>query len=66
MVLDDIPCSSVGNSEDVGKWTMPQLKFWLKCRKLNQKDLKSDLVEVPYFVLPFVSVPPGYVRCVPD
>ena len=32
---DDIPCSSVGNLEDVVKWTIPQLKFWLKCRKLN-------------------------------
>ena len=42
---DDIPCSSVGNSEDVGKWTIPQLKFWLKCRKLNQQELKKDLVE---------------------
>ena len=42
---DDIPCSSVGNSEDVGKWTIPQLKFCLKCRKLNQQGLKKDLVE---------------------
>ena len=42
---DDIPCASVGNSEDVGKWTIPQLKFWLKCRRLNQQGLKKDLVE---------------------
>ena len=42
---DDIPCLLVGNSEDVGKWTIPQLKFWLRCRKLNQQGLKKDLVE---------------------
>ena len=42
---DDIPCSSVGKEEDVGKWTIPQLKFWLKYRKLNQQGLKKDLVE---------------------
>ena len=42
---DDIPCASVGNSEVVGKWTIPQLNFWLKCRRLNQQGLKKDLVE---------------------
>ena len=42
---DDIPCPSVGNSEDVGKRTIPQLKVWLKCTKLNQQGLKIDLVE---------------------
>ena len=42
---DDIPCASVGNSEDLGKWTIPQLEFWLKCRRLNQQGLKKDLVE---------------------
>jgi len=36
---DDIPCFLVGNSEDVGKWNVPQLKFWLKCRR------KEDPVE---------------------
>ena len=33
---DDIPCSSVGNVDNISKWTKPQLKFWLKCRRLNQ------------------------------
>ena len=42
---EDIPCSSVRNGEDVSKWTIPQLKFWLKCRRLNQQELKKDLVE---------------------
>jgi len=36
---DDIPCFLVGNSEDVGKWNVLQLKFWLKCRR------KEDPVE---------------------
>ena len=31
--------------EDISKWTIPQLKFWLKCRRLNQQGLKKDLVE---------------------
>lgn len=26
LIPDDIPCASVSNSEDVGKWTIPQLK----------------------------------------
>ena len=42
---EDIPCSSVKNGEDISKWTIPQLKFWLKCRRLNQQGLKKDLVE---------------------
>ena len=42
---EDIPCSSVRNGEDISKWTIPQLKFWLKCRRLNQQGLKKDLVE---------------------
>ena len=37
---EDIPCSSVRNGEDISKWTIPQLKFWLKCRRLNQQGLK--------------------------
>ena len=41
LTLDDIPCASVGNSEDVGKWTISQLKFWLKCRRLNQQGSKK-------------------------
>ncbi|CAH3197210.1 unnamed protein product [Porites evermanni] len=53
---EDIPCSSVKNGEDISKWTIPQLKFWLKCRRLNQQGLKKDLVEkvkalnaIPYY-----------------
>ena len=42
---EDIPCSSVRNGEDISKWTIPQLKFCLKCRRLNQQGLKKDLVE---------------------
>ena len=42
---EDIPCSSMKNGEDISKWTIPQLKFWLKCRRLNQQGLKKDLVE---------------------
>ena len=41
----DIPCSSVKNGEELSKWTIPQLKFWLKCGRLNQQGLKKDLVE---------------------
>ena len=41
----DIPCSSVKNGEDISKWTIPQLKFWLKYRRPNQQGLKKDLVE---------------------
>ena len=41
----DIQCACVGSSEDVGKWTVTQLKFWLKYRRLNQQGLKKDLVE---------------------
>ena len=42
---EDIPCSSVKNGEEISKWTIPQLKFWLKCRRLNQQGLKKDRVE---------------------
>ena len=42
---NDIPCSSVENVEDIRKWTIPQFKFWLKCRRLNQQGLKKDLIE---------------------
>ena len=64
----DIPCVSVGNSEDVGKWTIPQLKFRLKYRRLNQQGLKSvrsrrKVSSIFCFAVCFL---PGYVRCVPD
>ena len=49
LIPDDIPCASVGNSEDVSKWTVPQLKFWLKCRRLNKQGLKKDLVKKRHY-----------------
>ena len=47
LIPDDISSASVGNSEYVCKLTIhvPQLKFWLKCRRLNQQGLKKDLVK---------------------
>ena len=42
---DNMPCSSVEKVENISKWTIPQLKYWLKCRKLNQQGSKKDLVE---------------------
>jgi len=42
---NDIPCSSVENVENLSKWMIPQLKFWFKCRKLNQQGSKKDLVK---------------------
>ena len=45
LIPDNIPCESVGKSDNVGKWTIPQLKFWLKCRRLSQQGLKKDLVK---------------------
>ena len=42
---NDIPCSSVEIVGNISKWTIPQLKFWLKCRKPNQQGSKKDLVE---------------------
>ena len=65
-IPDDIPCASVGNSEDVGKWTVPQLKFWLKCRRLNKQELKKrscqKVSSIYFFAVGFLQC---YGRCVP-
>lgn len=42
---EDIPGASVENENEVGKWTVERLKFWLKCRRLNQQGKKKDLLE---------------------
>lgn len=41
---EDIPGASVENENEVGKWTVERLKFWLKCRRLNQQGKKKDLL----------------------
>ena len=39
---EDIPGAS---SEQIGKLTVSQLKFWLKCRRINQSGNKKELLE---------------------
>ena len=39
---EDIPGAS---SEQIGKLTVSQLKFWLKCRRINQRGNKKELLE---------------------
>jgi len=46
---EDIPGASV-TAEQIGKWTVSQLKFWLKCRRINQSGNKKELFE-RYFVI---------------
>lgn len=41
---EDIPGASVNDTE-VGKLTVNQLKFWLKCRRIKQGGNKKDLYE---------------------
>ena len=41
---DDIPGAAVKN-EEIGKLTVNQLKFWLKCRRINQSGNKQALYE---------------------
>ena len=41
---DDIPGAAVKN-EEIGKLTVNQLKFWLKCRRINQSRNKQVLYE---------------------
>jgi hypothetical protein len=41
---DDIPGSNIDDESRVAKWTVDKLKFWLKCRRLNQQGKKNDLV----------------------
>ena len=35
LTQEDIPGASF-SEEEIGKWTVSQLKFWLKCRLINQ------------------------------
>lgn len=46
---EDIPGASV-IAEQIGKLTVSQLKFWLKCRRINQSGNKKELLE-RYFVI---------------
>jgi len=46
---EDIPGASV-IAEQIGKLTVSQLKFWLKCRRISQSGNKKELLE-RYFVL---------------
>ena len=41
---EDIPGAAVEN-EEIGKLTVNQLKFWLKCRRINQSGNKQALYE---------------------
>ena len=41
---EDVPGASV-SAEQIGKLTVSQLKFWLKCRRINQSGNKKELLE---------------------
>lgn len=41
---EDIPGARV-SEEQIGKLTVSQLKFWLKCRRINQSGNKKELLE---------------------
>ena len=41
---EDIPCASF-SKEEIGKLTVAYLKFWLKCRRINQNGNKKTLLE---------------------
>ena len=41
---EDIPGASC-SEEEIGKLTVSQLKFWLKCRCINQNGSKKELLE---------------------
>ena len=41
---EDIPGASVSEG-DIGKLSVPQLKFWLKCRRMKQGGNKKELYE---------------------
>ena len=43
-MTDDIPGVSF-SEEEIGKLTIDQLKFWVKCRRINQNGNKKDLLE---------------------
>ena len=40
----DIPGAFIENESEVGKWAVDKLKFWLKCRRLNQQGNKKALL----------------------
>lgn len=41
---EDIPSAVIENVSQIGKWTVEKLKFWLKCRRLNQQGNKKQLL----------------------
>lgn len=41
---EDIPSAVIENESQIGKWTVEKLKFWLKCRRLNQQGNKKQLL----------------------
>lgn len=42
---DNISGAVIKNKSQIGKWTVEKLKFWLKCRRLNQQGNKRQLLE---------------------
>ncbi|KAL9980086.1 hypothetical protein ACROYT_G008629 [Oculina patagonica] len=50
----DIPGALIESESEIGKWTVDKLKFWLKCRRLNQQGNKKQLVEK---VVSFNAIP---------
>ena len=44
LTLEDIPGASF-SEEEIEKLTVAQLKFWLKCRRINQDGNKKELLE---------------------
>lgn len=41
---EDIP-GAVLKDNDIGKWTVKQLQFWLRYRRVQQKGNKKELIE---------------------
>ena len=44
LLRTQVPGASV-SAEQIGKLTVSQLKFWLKCRRINQSGNKKELLE---------------------
>jgi len=42
---EDIPGSYVTSDEQIGKLSVNQLKFWLKCRRIRQTGSKKELID---------------------
>ena len=42
---EDIPGAVIESESQIGKWTVEKLKFWLKCRRLNQQGNKKQLLK---------------------